>query len=225
MERILEKFEKNPGSSYFFSDGILIDENDMETGEKLWDTVSFKRKKQGKFKAGFQKELLIKRNYITGATLAFRSQIKKYILPISANFVHDHWIAIILAFIDNSGNFINEPLIKYRVHSQQVLSVPTDSIWKIIKTLMKGHKQTFESQIRQFRDLKERLYSLHILNENDKKFIDGIIFYFSERNRMYEIAKKERLKAIGNLFNKGFYRKYSSSNLIAIKDFVQKVLF
>ena len=225
VEKILSSFERNPQSSYFFSDGEIIDEAGNKTGEKLWNTVTFSKKKQKKFKTGSQKNLLIKRNYVTGTTLAFRSQIKKYILPISEDFVHDHWIAMIMAFIDNSGNFLTEPLIRYRIHSEQVMSVPNDSIFKIIKILCEDKKQTFKMQIQKFTNLKKRLNSLNNLSENNKQFIDGIILYFTERNRMYEIDKKERIKAIWKLFRKGYYSRYSTSNLIALKDLFQKVIF
>ena len=228
VERFVKTFNENQECSYIFSDANTIDENGNSLDYSLWKSVNFNKKKQQKFRAGKQKELLIYGNYITGATLAFRAEIKKLIIPFSDNFYHDHWIGLLLGFIDNSGFFLNEKFVKYRIHSNQVISIPDDNkvSQKIqeIKTISSDHLSNFENRIRQLNDIKNRLIKLQKLSLENEILLNELIYYFSTRNRMYDLKKKERLKLIWELFTKGYYRKYATSNWIALKDIVQKII-
>ena len=65
--------------------------------------------------------------------MAFDSSIKKYILPIPDDIeMHDQWIGIINEKHGKSF-FLNEQLIKYRRHSDNVSSMKHYGIIKMIK--------------------------------------------------------------------------------------------
>ena len=228
IEIMMRTFDENPKYSYIFSDANVVDETGKNLGYSLWESVNFNKKKQKKFQTGKQKEILIYGNYITGATLAFRSEIKKFIIPFSINFFHDHWIGLLISFIDSSGLFLNEKLINYRIHSNQVISIPNDDRFtqkmQEIKNISGGHLSNFENRIKQLNDIKSRLVGLHKLTIENKLLIKELIYYFASRNRMYTMKKKERLKLIWELFTKRYYRKYATSDFIALKDVVQKII-
>ncbi|MEW6063664.1 MAG: hypothetical protein AB1538_00390 [Bacillota bacterium] len=65
---------------------------------------------------------------MTGATMAFRAEFKELILPIPASWVHDGWIALIIAFLADLA-IIHEPLIKYRQHSKKSNRCDKKRIW------------------------------------------------------------------------------------------------
>ena len=65
-------------------------------------------------------EVLLKHNVVTGATLAFRSQFRPQLLPIPEDWVHDGWIALLLASTARLG-LIAEPLLLYRQHATNQL--------------------------------------------------------------------------------------------------------
>jgi hypothetical protein len=66
--------------------------------------------------------VLLKNNVVTGATLAFRRDFLKAILPIPATWVHDAWIALLIAALGKVA-IIDEPLVFYRQHQQQQIGV------------------------------------------------------------------------------------------------------
>jgi hypothetical protein len=67
-------------------------------------------------------DVLIRRNVVTGATMAFRSAYTDLLLPIPRNqlHLHDGWIAFLLAAVSDVA-CLNQPLIEYRQRPHQVI--------------------------------------------------------------------------------------------------------
>jgi hypothetical protein len=66
---------------------------------------------------------LLKRNMVTGATLMFRSSLRKELLPIAEEWVHDGWLAWMIV-LHSRLVALSESLIRYRVHRKQQVGVP-----------------------------------------------------------------------------------------------------
>ena len=67
IEEMIKIFHQFPKISYVFSNADAFNENE-KLSYTLWDSVNFSSEKQKKFKAGFQKELLLRDSFIYGAT-------------------------------------------------------------------------------------------------------------------------------------------------------------
>lgn len=121
LERLEAEFAADPGVGLVFSDATLTDENLSPLGVRLW-RETFKRRDQREFEAGRAVEVLLQYNVVTGATMAFRSELRPAVLPIPklTEFIHDGWISLIAA-LTSEVRFIREPLIKYRQHPGQQL--------------------------------------------------------------------------------------------------------
>jgi glycosyltransferase involved in cell wall biosynthesis len=121
VEKVCSFFEENSYMNVVFTNAQLIDDNDMSfTHKTLFDAVNFTGKTQKLFNEGFGLELLNLENRITGATMAFRQNFVSKIIPFPEcnGIVHDELIAI--SGISNQCiGFIDECLIKYRIHSLQ----------------------------------------------------------------------------------------------------------
>ena len=75
----------------------------------------------------------IYKNRYLGCCMAFKKEMKKYILPIPNNIeMHDQWIGIMC---DKHGNsaFLDKKLIHYRRHNKNVSSMSHYPIGKMIK--------------------------------------------------------------------------------------------
>ncbi len=228
IKKMIDAFRQFPKKSYIFSNADAFNEN-KKLNYTLWDSVNFNSEKQRKFNDGYQKEQLLRNSFIYGSTLAFRANFKKHILPISSEFYHDNWIVLILSFLDNNaGKFIPESLIKYRVHSSQSIGLPTNKKWlrffRDFNNLRQSHKKGFEKKIRMLSDLKIFLETNKILTQKNRTYLDELLYFFSERNRMYEVSKGKRIKMIFWLYKNNFYKKYSTSNWVTLKDIIQKVI-
>ena len=63
-----------------FTDAEIVDERLNSLGYRLWESVGFNKAKQSQANRGDLFRVLLKRNYVPGATLAFRTHFKNIIL-------------------------------------------------------------------------------------------------------------------------------------------------
>jgi glycosyltransferase involved in cell wall biosynthesis len=119
LQRSEQEFTDHPDAGLIFSDADLIDDKSELLGESLWQRLGFFGKRKHDVLAG-QYVVLAKYRFVTGATMMFRATLRDRCLPIGAGWIHDEWIAMMVAaFADLRP--IDQPLIRYRIHgSQQV---------------------------------------------------------------------------------------------------------
>lgn len=126
-----EKVEKtvsfldSSGKWGVFTNGDLIDEEGNNLSMSLFDSLKMKDYfSQSAYFPSLFAMLCLNDNFVTGATMAITNDAKKVVLPFytSTNIFHDHYIALKLAAI-NQFSCINEPLISYRVHTNQQIGV------------------------------------------------------------------------------------------------------
>lgn len=121
-------FEANPASLLVFTDAALIDDCGAFLPGTLWEKWGFTEKIQvlwNKNSYAFE-NLLININKVTGATAAFRKELKPFILPIELpkGYWHDTYLALHAA--GNKGLFfIKDKLIAYRIHDHQQVGIKT----------------------------------------------------------------------------------------------------
>lgn len=118
-ERLAETerfFVKNPEVDAVFSNAELVDESLQPFSYDLWEAIEFTDLEKRSIETGDASRVLLRRNVVTGATMAFRGQLKSRLLPIPPIWVHDEWLAAIIA-ATGIIQFIPNKLIYYRQHS------------------------------------------------------------------------------------------------------------
>jgi glycosyltransferase involved in cell wall biosynthesis len=125
LQLLEQSFLGHPAAGLVFSDAELVDENLNSLGRRMWDQVGFDAHKQKLIRTGKSLDVLITGWTVTGATLAFRSEFVKLVLPIPTGIamIHDGWIALTVAAVADVV-FIEKPLIKYRQHERQQIGAP-----------------------------------------------------------------------------------------------------
>jgi len=126
VEKMSQNFNENQRCLLLFSNGSLIDENGDEIKSTLWDKWGFDENLKSIWsdnKMAF-KFLVEGVNKITGATVCFHKSLKKTISPIDLplNYWHDGWLGTNAAAL-NGLFFIDETLIKYRIHNNQQVGI------------------------------------------------------------------------------------------------------
>lgn len=106
---VVARFLSNPRLVLVSHDASLVDENGMEVEPSFLAL-------RGGFSTGFWRNLW--RNRFCGCTLAFRSELRREILPFPHKYglLHDMWIGIRCAWIRAHIEFIDRPLMQYRRH-------------------------------------------------------------------------------------------------------------
>jgi glycosyltransferase involved in cell wall biosynthesis len=134
LKRIMEAFVHHPEADYVFSDGELVDDALISLNSSLWEAAEFHGEISNRYAGGEQLFGFFRRQFVTGAAMAFRARLKEYIFPFPENpqWIHDGWIAVVGSAIGGGGIPLAEPLIRYRQHHGQqfgaVVSEPSSSL-------------------------------------------------------------------------------------------------
>jgi hypothetical protein len=118
LARCAAAFARRPTVGAVFSDAELIDAQGRSRGGRLWRATGFARSEQRRLAHGDAIRVLLRHNVVTGATLVFRAQFRESIVPIPASWIHDGWIALLVA-AQADLLLLPLPLVQYRQHGQQ----------------------------------------------------------------------------------------------------------
>ncbi len=120
VEKCVLFFQNNPDIYGLFTNAFFINESGDLLNKTLWELLDFHDTGLEKRSLNLFRFMLLYGNVIAGNCLALRSESKKLILPFRyiKNMWHDEWIGMKLAEYGRM-HYLNEPLIKYRMHDDQ----------------------------------------------------------------------------------------------------------
>lgn len=218
MERIAQVFRNYSKIGYVFSDAMIVNERLQSCGYTMWERISFTLHQREDFKQGVQLEILLKHNVATGATMAFRKELRKWILPIPEQWIHDAWIALLLSAAQIKGTLIEEVLIKYRQHSNQFIG--TEKLC-FTEQLRKAHNTKLDSYgilSKSFEDILNRLILMDKLKVNTKLLIKSNIKHLKIRQEIHEIQRWKRFYWVFKELLNNRYHRFSNGWKSAVKD-------
>ena len=211
IERILSCFDEDV--SLVFTNAELVDANLNPQGTDLWKAYCLDI--EG-FNENYQNSLL-KKDYITGATMAFRTFDFDKVFPVPESLYHDQWIGL-NALRFGKVQCINDKLILYRQHSNNVIGAK--------KPVFLKRSQIFISNIPHSQELKQNrryIYScLYDKCKNDSSC-------FPQKLRLYldfyrdaltycTLSKVEGLKWVLN--HRKEYSEYYIGDIGVIRDVI-----
>jgi glycosyltransferase involved in cell wall biosynthesis len=185
LRLIQSKFNHSSRVGLVFTDADIVDDGLNSLGYRLWESVGFNKAKGRQATKGDLFRILLKRNYVTGATLAFRAHFKESILPIPEIFVHDAWIAIILSFLTDTA-IIPESLVQYRQHTNNQIGAIKTLFGKRLREVLKSDKYTYLHEADKYILVFERLLELKSSSKGTSLFteLEGKINHLQNRARM-----------------------------------------
>ncbi|HEX5875452.1 MAG TPA: glycosyltransferase family 2 protein, partial [Pyrinomonadaceae bacterium] len=101
LQMMDEAFHTYPDAGLVFSDAEIVDENLKPLNRRMWNDVGFDAHKRKLVATGRALDVLITGWTVTGATMAFRSNLTNLALPIPTEIamIHDGWIALTIAAV------------------------------------------------------------------------------------------------------------------------------
>ncbi|HEX6624373.1 MAG TPA: glycosyltransferase family 2 protein [Pyrinomonadaceae bacterium] len=112
----------SPRAGLVFTDAEVVDERLAPLGFTLWQRINFSEEEKALIRRGRGFDVLLEHNVVTGATMAFRAELRDLVLPIptEGRLIHDGWIALLAAAVSDLA-FVELPLVQYRQHEAQQL--------------------------------------------------------------------------------------------------------
>lgn len=155
FERMVEAFSTSRPTGAVFTDGEIVDAALRPRGVFLWGTIPFTRQEQQRVRKGDAFQVLLRHNVVTGATMAFRAEYKRLILPIPEIWVHDGWIALLISAVADIG-IIEQPLVSYRQHSESQIGAGK----KKKRKAPRPFSEIYKDRINRFIAARERLLAM-----------------------------------------------------------------
>jgi glycosyltransferase involved in cell wall biosynthesis len=227
LARIAAEFELHPRVGLVFSDAELVDERLRPLGTTLWKTRRFDLRSQRLVRAGRALDVILPCWTVAGTTMAFRSKYRDLILDIPDNIklIHDGWIALVIAAVAEVA-CLDEPLIKYRQHSEQLVGalkfVPTDPVsetksGRFIATLYRtnNYVSLIERGLRLRQRLAERCGSFGC--DADLEKLDDRLAHLQARADVSSYTFHRLHHVLRELFS-GRYHRYSNGVYSALRD-------
>lgn len=150
-----------PDALGVFSNGLFIDERGAALPGTLFDKCAFDTDARLRFRADGAVAELVRRNVVTGATLAVRRSALLPLLPFDGFWPHDYYMALGLSVLGRLL-VIEEPLIHYRRHARQHIGFPAKS-WRGVLQLVRGQSAAACAQESlAFEQLRQRLIALGV---------------------------------------------------------------
>ncbi|MGQ9628531.1 MAG: glycosyltransferase family 2 protein [Anaerolineae bacterium] len=213
----------NPDAGYVFSDALVVDEELRPFGYTMWTSISFTGRQRKRFKQGHQLEVLLKHNVVTGATMAFRAALRDWLLPIPEQWVHDAWIALLASAAGAGGISIEEPLIRYRQHCEQLIGGKKLSLVEQFRRA-EAYRTKPESRYQQllYKSLyilaRDRLASAGNLKGDVGQLFRAKIMHLQARQWLHEHPRWRRPHRVVREAISGRYHRFSNGWRSAARD-------
>ncbi len=124
IERMMQEFAARPRLGLLFTNARLVDANGTELGFTLFDGVQVSAQELTRIHRGEAADLLLQRTLVTGATIAVRQEALADALPIPTGWVHDEWLAFVMALGNRFEiDALDEKLIDYRQHGENAIGM------------------------------------------------------------------------------------------------------
>jgi len=212
----------HPEAGYVFSDAELIDEGGASLGISLWESARITDSVHRDFSVGGQVRALLRRNLVTGATMAFRASLNNVILPISKHCVHDCWIAFLASALGLCGVPISERLILYRQHSSQQIGARRMNVLDKIRWCRQVGPAEYSNRTQIYVDFKDRLLAAeregrtcpatHMLLLEEK------IAHCAQRAAAHSVPFGAKVERVFSEVLTGRYSRYSNSWQSVVED-------
>jgi glycosyltransferase involved in cell wall biosynthesis len=198
---------ESPEAGFVFSNAEIVDGNLNSLGYTLWESICFGETEQEQFRQGKAFEALLRRYRVTGATMAFRTAYRDFILPIPPEWLHDAWIALMLSGIAPCS-LISLPLIRYRQHGNQQCGGRKRGLYTQFLSAKTRNSATFERVARCYMAARERLNQCPDIDSVKLLLLDQKIEHCRQRTAMRSNGEW-RLPSIVREFWNGNYRRFS----------------
>lgn len=203
-----------------FSNADLMDDFSTQLPGSLWERISFDKNVQRDF-ANNPARSLTRADLVTGAAMVFRANERKRLLPIPSEWIHDGWIAFLIATLARLQP-LPAMLFTYRLHRNQQIGLEADIWHQHLSTPADAALEAHLRRARMYGQLDERLQLLSCIGESNLPeasfWLQRRVRYEAARANLLEISRVERV--VPALLLLRDYMEYSKGFLSLLRDIV-----
>lgn len=216
IARMTACFESDPALDVLHCDANLVDADAAPMGRRLFEVLEVTRPEMAAMTQGNALDVLIKRNIVTGAAMAFRRRVLDKALPFPAEWAHDEWLALVAA-LDGRVRTLDEVLIDYRQHANNQIGVKARGVLHKAAGIA-GYRKAFLKRMEaRYRVLAERAQSMDRLDAAQRARIHDRWAHAQQRN----LGRKPlvvRAPIVAGELARGRYHRYGQGIRSALVD-------
>ncbi len=142
VRRYVQRFRAGPALLLLHSDARLVDAQGAPLGQRLMEVLKVHLAEVELERDGLAADVILQRNFVTGATCALRRRLVVGSLPVPAGWSHDEWLAV-HASLRKGLDMLAEPTIDYRQHGNNQIGASRRGFLQRLR-----HLDLFDSQAR-----------------------------------------------------------------------------
>jgi glycosyltransferase involved in cell wall biosynthesis len=206
------------GAGLVFTNAQLIDAAGRDTGRTLWEGFGLSARKRERFLRGEGIDVLLERNVVTGAAMAFASRHRDVLLPIPGPWIHDAWIALLIAAMAPIIP-VNACAFSYRQHDRNQIGVADRGVSARVAHARDMPRSDYRLQADRIRSARDRLRAHGQIDERViAKLVEKVAH--AESRAALPSSRLRRLPSIMAELLSGRYSRYSSGPFSAVRDFL-----
>lgn len=161
---MLAGFAGDPSLLVLHSDARLVDGAGVPTGRGLFDVLEVTPRELAAMHRGDAFDVLLRRNIVTGATMALRREVLALATPFAAHWAHDEWMAMI-ASMHGRVDTLERPLIDYRQHGGNQIGARERSVLQKHFGIGVSRRDYLKRQVSRLEELAAKSLAIPAISE------------------------------------------------------------
>ena len=229
LQHLHAALDAKPETGFVFSDSELIDEEGKPLGATAWQWHDFDWAAYNRETPVEQFRRILRGSFVTGATMAIRSNLFSVVRPFAKEWYHDVWIATVANAFGWRGLALPEPLIKYRQHqTQQIGGRPSVDVigsakrWLFKQTTARAElAKACETRARGLDRLIDKLENPSSNGSANSGLIPLVRLaadHERQRSKIFRSTLPHRVRLVARELLSGNYQSFSGSGWRAFRD-------
>lgn len=220
VERMLEQFAAHPTALLAFTDARMVGASGDDLGINLFQTLGIGAATRAQLQSDRAFEALLRRNLVTGATVAFRRELAESAAPFPAAWVHDEWLAVTAA-VFGPLLMLEETLIDYRQHGGNQIGASALTPQSAVQRLRTPRTPRNRRLLARAKALAERLPQLSPSVSTEYLRLTQEKLAHEVARSAYPAARILRVVPILRRWRSGGYRRFGMGAQDVLRDLVQ----
>ncbi|MBA4422643.1 MAG: glycosyltransferase family 2 protein [Syntrophus sp. (in: bacteria)] len=216
-----ERFTGDPDLLLLHSDARLVDARLGDLGCSLFDALELGPDELQRVHDGRGFDVLLRRNIVTGATMAFRRDLLALAVPFGDGWIQDEWLAIIASAIGKI-DVVERKLIDYRQHDANQLGMRRRTLDVKVREIGLSRAQLLRNDAKRMESLLQRLKQLPAAVEKHMPAcVQDKLEHTRVRMHITDIARIKRISPILKEAASGRYRRYGAGIRSVLRDLLR----
>ena len=218
LAAIEQVFSDAPETTAVFSDADVVDEQLNPLGYRIWTRLEFTKKLQQRFALGEAFDVLLRQPVITGSSLVFRSNYRRFLLPLPEIWVHDAWITLMIAATASIVG-IAEPLLQYRQHRSNQIGMRRYTLAERLGRARERGNAYYQREYQRYKLAYETLSCREQISPEKLAHLQEAVKHIDVR-RTLPPQRLRRLAPILRELRLAHYERYANGVLSAVRDLI-----